>query len=195
MNVFGFILILLAGLLFAPASTLEPDVNAPNLGYVLFKKDNIRVIDATAKLTFVVKIPALVSLRENPPPICVTSTTSRLSTSWLFSRTTPAPTSCNSREKLHYSLRSLAHYMANEMNGQILAINEILNNFDTNDRRKRAWISFLGDALSTVTGVATEKELQVMQHSVQKLGDLVMNTSQIFTTRSNTILILKLTDT
>ena len=75
----------------------------------------------------------------------------------------------------------------NEIIKNLYEINEIISDFDRGTRAKRAWLPFVGNILSTVTGLATQNDLSAVREAVKNLETLVAESSQVFAAGKNKI--------
>lgn len=174
-----------------------PEINGINYGFVMYKNKEVQIVDSVAKLSFVINLPAPSNLVTEQNYECVRDRS--VLQHWL-GRRLPITlrrvnlarnvSNCDPQTLLGIQFRSLFNHLSTELEQQILAIHDLLSNFDDEGagrRTRRSWLPFIGRILTTVTGTANEDQIGMVRDSIDKLKLLLLNSTQVFTTGSKTI--------
>lgn len=203
--------------------------NAVNLGFVLYNQGEVDVVDATARLTFVIELPdsrgnlsysewlcnGTGNLEVNNTESGITNTSSRGRVRTnparihfrrpMYYRRGPNGVELFSEEQVNATIRagrsrrdvfdscnriavivSKLHEFKITLHNSVVKtleeIHQIITDFDedTNGRVRRAWLPFLGDIISTVTGVATQGDISTVKDSIKQLEGLIVKSSSVF---------------
>jgi lipoprotein signal peptidase len=79
-------------------------------------------------------------------------------------------------------LHSLEVTLHNTLATHLENIYSIVDDFDDGKRTRRAWFPFLGDIISTISGVATTRDVDSIKNAVKHLETMVLKSSHVFST-------------
>jgi hypothetical protein len=144
-----------------------------NLGYVLRKTQSVHVFNAKAKLTFYLALPPKETLNINAPITCQNFSTNM------------SASQCIKIYKFIAEMYKLQTRAGLQLQRTIDSIQEFVDTAATSNRTRRSIWQMMTNALSSVTGLATDEDVQSLKTSVEKIDNITYQLGQTFQTASS----------
>ena len=179
------ILLLLFGVIY-PASIVSVQVSEiildyHNYGYTLTSQGELYLVAGTTNAAFVINLPEQQNVTVTAPFQC-----DQITTRGIGGGPTGAPTLslCNHVKSVVQAFQSMRDDITRQVHERVGLLYSMLDSWQTDRQRAKRW-NPLGAVISTITGLATESELEPIKHMLRQTEQMTLRAARTWRTGNN----------